>query len=261
MSGEEQEGTLIARQEHSGWYPSLTAWLLGVIFVGFVALLGGAISSSTDLVDISGKLITSVRMASIGLGTGYYIGSSLHHQEAEKSWFLFGVFTALSVLAIYTNNAVIFGRFPAYILLITGAVLSVVAHVTPLVVNNEDYLALLRYTAGYVTTSAVVVLAISDYLLTLIFYIWNWYQSLHIVDRGVVGLFLAAVGVGIYWMNHTINENRIEQKANSLAERELRSIVSADHETWHNMSREEQNKAFMNIVNQMEFDADSEETD
>lgn len=161
----------------SRWYGALTAFSLGSIVVIFLTLLGGAIEQSTALVNISGELITAARMASIGLGTGYYFGLSLKRRESGVSWFLFGVFTTLTVMTKAASEVTIFGQFPSHTLLITGALLSIIAHLTPVVTNDKDNMMILKFLSGYVSTAIIVILSISGYIFTLFSNILRWFQG------------------------------------------------------------------------------------
>mgnify|MGYP000294846553 CR=1 FL=1 len=177
MSNEQSRRRIDRIQGHK-WYGPITAYILGVFCVIFLALFGGAIEQSTNLITFTGEIITSVRMASIGLGTGFYFGSSLKSRSRERSWFLFGIFSVLTIGAITSVDEVIFGQYPVYILLVTGGVLSTLAHLTPLVAENEDYMKFLKYVTGYITTGIVVVLATGRYILTIIGSIWEWFSAL-----------------------------------------------------------------------------------
>jgi len=189
---EEVSQTLPQRIQSHQWYGSVTAFLLGVMSILFLALLGGAVSQSTDMIDVSGKLITSIRMSSIGLGTGYYLGSSLKDRNSGLSWYLFGMFSTLTTISILTVEAKIFNQYPAYTLLVCGAVLTTLAHLTPLVAENDDYRNLLKYLSGYLSTGVVVVLAASEYLFTFASWIWVWYSAQEMMKQAFILFILGA---------------------------------------------------------------------
>ncbi|WP_152422187.1 hypothetical protein [Natrialba asiatica] len=204
--------TLPQRIQSHQLYGSVTAFLLGIMSILFLTLLGGAVGQSTDLIDISGELITSIRMSSIGLGTGYYLGSSLKQHQSGLSWYLFGVFSTLAVMSILTVESTIFNQFPSYTLLVCGGVLTTLAHLTPLVAENDDYRALLKYLSGYLSTSVVVILAASEYLLTFTSLIWDWYSSQDMMNQVFVLLLIAFFAFLIYESRKSINNSSVSER-------------------------------------------------
>ncbi len=259
MTEQVEETPLLDKVSTSSWYGPATAWVLGVTAIAFLSFLGLAVQSSTELIDVSGSFITSVRMASIGLGTGYYIGSSLRHRESGKSWFLFGVFSALSVLAYVTADTMIAGQYPAYILLILGSILTIVAHATPLVVKNEDYLNLLRYLAGYASTAVVVFLATMDYVLSLILFCWGWFQSLPLIEKG--GLMVLAILATYVWyiLKQDLDESRIKSEAQDRANREMANVLGTDE--WEDLSKSQRLGIKKMLIEDMEFDSNESSND
>lgn len=195
---EETNLGLYQRARNHWWYGSITAFIWGGIVVGFLALFGGSIEQSTSLVDVSGQLITIARMTSVGLGTGYYLGSSLKSRNSDEVWFLFGVFSALTYLSATTVDTLIFGQYPAYYLLISGSILTMVAHVTPFVADNDEHIELLKYLSGYASTGVVVLLAASEYVITLVFFLWDWYMSQSLPGQAIIVALILLVSVSIY---------------------------------------------------------------
>lgn len=260
MATKDESKSLLASIHSSKWYASITAWLFGVVVVVFLSLLGGAISSSTELIEISGQLITSVRMASIGLGTGFYLGSSIRHQESGKSWFLFGVFTALSVLAYFTTDGVILGQFPVYSLLVAGGVLTVIAHITPMVNENEEILQLLKYIAGYLSSMIVVIIASSKYLLSAVVFCWGWFKNLSPIEKVFIITIILLVVVVYHNISKEINERKVNQRAKEKAESELSMLLSRENEDWNEMDAKVKDETLDDLVDKMDFGHDSQET-
>jgi sensor histidine kinase YesM len=199
------------RIQNHQWYGSISAFVFGCLVVVSLALIGGAIGQSTDLINISGEIITVVRMASIGLGTGYYLGSSLKNREAGRSWFLFGAFSTLTVLAVMTVDGLILGQYPFYLLLVITGLTSVFAHMTPFIVNNESYMSLIKFVSGYMSTVAVTLLAISEYLLTMMSTLSSWYEAKGMHEQiGIIVLFIAMLFC-MTWIISALVEAMLEE--------------------------------------------------
>ncbi|MFD1642201.1 hypothetical protein [Halohasta litorea] len=253
MSVQNADKSIFESFRESGWYAAITAWVFGVIVVVFLSLLGGAISSSTDLINISGEQITVVRMASVGLGTGYYIGLSLKNREAGKSWFMFGIFSALSVISYFTVDTVVFEQIPAYAILIVGSVLTMFAHGTPVVTNNEQYLKLLKYISGYTSTVVVVILATSKYILSLIRFGINWYDSLPFPQQLLLIVLVLVISYFLKIFSEDIDEREVNRLAHKKAAKSLSSLINSDDAEWDDLDMQEKNEIIGNLIDQMEF--------
>lgn len=188
---------LKALSKSSRW-SRFISFLFGVIIVVFFTLLGSGIESATEVVNFSSPLFTVVRAASVGLGTGYYLGASLESGSRSRQWVLLGAFTALAVWGFFTLNIRLFWQVPASALIPVGGVLSILAQITPAVQNTEEYREAYRFLSGTVTSVAVVLLSTIEFLSTLVQRFLGWFLSVAsalIVD---VLALLVTLLVGIY---------------------------------------------------------------
>ncbi|WP_254523568.1 hypothetical protein [Natrinema caseinilyticum] len=241
------------------WYDPATAFLLGILFVLFLALLGGAIGHSTELKDISGEIIRSIKMSAIGLGMGYYLGSSLKDLETDSNWFLFGGFSTYTIISVTTTEPLIFDHYPASILLVCGVLLTSLAHLTPLVAENEEYEAIVTYLSGHLSTGVVASLAISKYVLTAGAVSWNWYLAQPQMGKGFILVLVVGVSASCYGLIVSIREQRreqeVEEKARELitewAIEEERNGVEAD-----GPNRTGRRKAIQKAARRYEFEND-----
>lgn len=189
---------LLNEAQNSKWFGPGSAIIFGIGTVIFLTLLSGAVEKSTDILNLSNNFITTIRLASIGLGTGYYLGQSLKKESTDLTWYLLGVFVTLTALAANSKHFLIFGNYPSYLLLIIGGVLSIIANITPLVNNTEDYKDLVRYLTGYITTIIVVFISISDYLYSLIVSVSNWFSSLTLPEQAGIIILLVLLTI-VLW--------------------------------------------------------------
>lgn len=204
----------------SPWYDQLISFILGVLVVVFLAFLGRAIGESTTVVDISGPLLINMRMASVGLGTGYYLGASFRQEGSGETWFLFGVFLSLAVGAFITVDSTIDGQYPASSLLILGGLVSTIAHLTPTINETEEYIKMLKFIGGYATTIVVVFLSVADYLITLATEFSNWFDGLTSIYQWLVIALIIAIGI--------VGREIVVKINSELEEREIQSRVATE---------------------------------
>jgi hypothetical protein len=154
------------------WRTQSVSFLFGVLLVIFLWILGAAVQEATDVINLSGRFITIVRAASVGLGTGYYLGASIKEDKNSTLWIFLGIFLTLSVGFGIANDTQILGWIPASGLIIIGAVLSIFAHLTPAIQNDSEIRELFNFISGIATTGVVVIIGISDYAVTVLIKIY-----------------------------------------------------------------------------------------
>jgi hypothetical protein len=203
MSTEEQTNSNFLNQAENwlisdpqlSWWGRLLSIGVGVIFVLFSLLLGVGIDQSTSLVSLSGELISTVRVAFLGLGTGHYFGLSVKGEESAERWVLFGIFSTLAAITALFFDSITISGYPIWVLLILGTALSLVAHFSPLLKNNEEYQQYVHYFAGYLSTIVIAILAVSSFVLTLLTSIYEWILSFTGWNRVVVTLLLLFISL------------------------------------------------------------------
>ena len=144
----------------------------------FLGLFGMGIERTTDVVDLESPFITVVRAASLGLGTGYYLGASLKGGDKSHQWVLLGAFFTLTVWGGVTLQRQLLQWIPVWSLIVIGGILSIFAHLTPAIQDSENYKSTFKFLSGILTTAIVVFLGIFEFLLTLLQRFWSWFTSL-----------------------------------------------------------------------------------
>jgi hypothetical protein len=146
------------------------SFTFGFSLVAFLWVVGWGIDNATTVIDLSSRLITIARSASIGLGTGYYLGATLTKKETSERWIFLGVFLAVttgaistSVMSIISDQVSIAALLQPAIIVI-GVLVSILAHQTPAIQTNEQYKQMFYIISGYVTTAVVAVLASINYI-------------------------------------------------------------------------------------------------
>jgi len=149
------------------------SFIFGVLLVVFFWALGLGIDNAVTSIDLSSQLVTITRSASIGLGTGYYLGATLIRTETSERWIFLGIFLTIATGTIAASiNTIISNPISINILLepiviLSGGLVSILAHRTPAVQTNKEYKSIFRFISGYATTVIVVILASINYILSI----------------------------------------------------------------------------------------------
>lgn len=182
-----------------------TSFIFGVLLVIFFWALGLGIDNAVTAIDLSSQLVTITRSASIGLGTGYYLGATLIREETSERWVFLGIFLTIAAGTMFTSiNSVISNTISINILLepiviLSGGLVSILAHRTPAVQTNREYKSIFRFISGYATTIVVVVLASINYILSILDTLIAAISGnvfLYIAIAVVIFLFGIVVGTG-----------------------------------------------------------------
>ncbi|QLG47656.1 hypothetical protein [Natrinema halophilum] len=245
------------RIQNHRWYDPTTAFLLGVLFVFFLALLGGAIGQSAELVDVSGTIVLSIKMSAIGLGTGYYLGSSIKDLTSDTSWFLFGAFSTYTVISVRSTEMVLFDQYPAYILLVCGVFLTTLAHLTPLVTENEEYMTILTSFCGQVSVGVVAFIAVARYLLTAVFVGWHWYLGQSQMGKGFILVLLVGVSASCYGLIVSLREQRREREVEKKAKELITEwAIEEERKEMNGENKKRRKKALQKAARRYEFEND-----
>ena len=179
----------------------------GVILVTFLSLLSVGINSSTSTINLAPPAVTIARSASIGLGTGYYLGATLYEKESSLRWVFLGVFSAVTIgsaaqgvyILVNSNYNTIYELIIPTSLIILGSILSILAHFTPAIQNHEPFKKWFKFISGFVSTTVVTILATLEYVLTIISTFINWLLSLTTLQIGLLIVSIIFASAIILW--------------------------------------------------------------
>lgn len=150
------------------------SFAFGVLLVALFSAIGWGIDNATNVINLSSQLTTIARSASIGLGTGYYLGATLTQNETSERWIFLGIFVAITIGAISTSvasvvpNELSITSLLEPIIIVVGVAVSMLAHQTPAIQTTEQYKEVFRFISGYITTIIVVILASVNYIFSIL---------------------------------------------------------------------------------------------
>lgn len=150
------------------------SFAFGVLLVALFSAVGWGIDNATNVIDLSSQLTTVARSASIGLGTGYYLGATLTQNETSERWIFLGIFVAITIGAISTSvisvipNQISIASLLQPIIIVVGVAVSILAHQTPAIQTTDKYKEIFRFISGYVTTAVVAILASVNYIFSIL---------------------------------------------------------------------------------------------
>lgn len=187
---------------------------VGVFFVLLSIVLGAVLEQSFQTVDLSSELFTALHLAFVGLGTGHYLGLSLKGAETSRRWFFFGAFLTLFAYSFFTISSWIQGIVPIQSLLVLGAGGSILFHLSPLVDENDDFRRYMNFFSAHLSRAAIVVFAVSNYLLKSVQLMYIEWLSLNLTMKVIA--FFAVLGgiVALHQFYETTLEHLRESRNN-----------------------------------------------
>jgi hypothetical protein len=179
----------------------------GVILVTFLSLLSAGINSSTNAINLAWPGVTIARSASIGLGTGYYLGATLCQKESSLRWVFLGVFSAVTIgsaaqggyTLVNSNYNTVYELIIPTSLIILGSILSILAHFTPAIQNHEPFKKWFKFISGFVSTIVVTILAALEHVLIIISTFTSWLSSLTTPQAGFLIAIIMFISASILW--------------------------------------------------------------
>ncbi|UPV73204.1 hypothetical protein M0R89_11660 [Halorussus limi] len=182
-SVEAEEGTqrgLIPRLQQY----HLPAFVAGVALILFLVVLNRGMTSSLGLAVVGKEIVTPIRIALIGLGTGYYLGDALRQNNSGIVAFHVGAFLALLVLAVLAIRIQ-----PLALVLATAVLFALSMNVSSLVESHSDIREAFDALARDISRAGLIFVVIVQYSVSL--YIWSGTQlsSFSELEKGIIFVF------------------------------------------------------------------------
>ncbi|ELZ96434.1 hypothetical protein C440_04783 [Haloferax mucosum ATCC BAA-1512] len=162
----------------------LPAFVAGVALILLLVVLNRGMRTSIGLAVVGKEIVTPVRIALIGLGTGYYLGDALRQNNSGIVAFHVGAFLALLVLTVVSIQVQPLGLVLAFAVLFALAM-----NVSSIVDSHADIRDAFDALARDVSRGGLIFVVIVQYSVSL--YIWSGTQlsSFSLIEKGIILLF------------------------------------------------------------------------
>lgn len=141
-------------------------------------------TSSLGLAVVGEEIVRPIRIALIGLGTGYYLGDALRQNNSGIVAFHVGAFLALLVLPMWAIQIQ-----PLALVLATAVLFALAMNVSSLVEAHSDIREAFDALARDLSRAGLIFVVIVQYSVSL--YIWSGTQlsSFSKLEKGVIFVF------------------------------------------------------------------------
>ena len=162
----------------------LPAFVAGVALILFLVVLNRGMQASIGLAVVGKEIVTPVRIALIGLGTGYYLGDALRQDNSGIVAFHVGAFLALLVLTVLSIQIQ-----PLGLVLATAVLFALAMNVSSLVDSHSDIRDAFDTIARDLSRSGLIFILFVQYSVSL--YIWSGTKlsSFSMLEKGIIFVF------------------------------------------------------------------------
>jgi len=182
-SVESETESLVGVLQHLQRY-NLPSFIAGVSLILFLVVLSRGMENSIGLAVIGKEIVTPIRIALIGLGTGYYLGDALRQNNSGFVAFHVGAFLALILLAVWEI------RMQSLALVLATAVLFALAmNVSSLVESHSDIRQAFGFLARDLSRAGLVFVVIVQYSVSLAIWSETTFSSFSRVEKAIILVF------------------------------------------------------------------------
>ncbi|USZ68687.1 hypothetical protein NGM10_02850 [Halorussus salilacus] len=174
-----ESGVLLTLQQYH-----LPAFVAGVALILFLVVLNRGMQSSIGLAVVGEEIVTPVRIALIGLGTGYYLADALKKNNSAVIAFHVGAFLALLSLATWSIQIQ-----PVGLVLGTAVLFTFSMNISSLVDSYDEIRRTFDALARDISRAGLIFVVFIQYSVSLYFWSDTQLSSFSALEQTIILIF------------------------------------------------------------------------